>query len=201
MNMSVRILIVEDEPIISDDIESTLLVNDYDIAGKAYSSTQALDMLINRSPDIVLLDISIKGDKDGIDIAAIIREKYHLPFIFLTSFSDKITLERAIPTMPYGYIVKPFKDRDIITSIELAMFRFASENNTTSLDKTSIENKFAINLTKMEFQILMMIWEGKSNQAAAKELFLSVNTVKTHVRNLFEKCNVRNRNELMVMLR
>ncbi|MBK8548179.1 MAG: response regulator transcription factor [Saprospiraceae bacterium] len=199
--MSVRILIVEDEPIISDDIESTLLVNDYDIAGKAYSSTQALDMLINRSPDIVLLDISIKGDKDGIDIAAIIREKYHLPFIFLTSFSDKITLERAIPTMPYGYIVKPFKDRDIITSIELAMFRFASENNTTSLDKTSIENKFAINLTKMEFQILMMIWEGKSNQAAAKELFLSVNTVKTHVRNLFEKCNVRNRNELMVMLR
>ena len=199
--MSIRVLIVEDEPIISDDIESTLLANDYDIAGKAYSSTQALDMLINRSPDIVLLDISIKGDKDGIDIAAIIREKYHLPFIFLTSFSDKITLERAIPTMPYGYIVKPFKDRDIITSIELAMFRFASENNTTSLDKTSIENKFAINLTKMEFQILMMIWEGKSNQAAAKELFLSVNTVKTHVRNLFEKCNVRNRNELMVMLR
>ncbi|MBK8820665.1 MAG: response regulator transcription factor [Saprospiraceae bacterium] len=199
--MSVRVLIVEDEPIISDDIESTLLANDYDIAGKAYSSTQALDMLINRSPDIVLLDISIKGDKDGIDIAAIIREKYHLPFIFLTSFSDKITLERAIPTMPYGYIVKPFKDRDIITSIELAMFRFASENNTTSLDKTSIENRFGIQLTKMEFQVLWMIWEGKSNQAAAKELFLSVNTVKTHVRNLFEKCNVRNRNELMVMLR
>ncbi|MBK8373202.1 MAG: response regulator transcription factor [Saprospiraceae bacterium] len=199
--MSVRILIVEDEPIISDDIESTLLANDYDIAGKAYSSTQALDMLINRSPDLVLLDIAIKGDKDGIDIAAIIREKYHLPFIFLTSFSDKITLERAIPTMPYGYIVKPFKDRDIITSIELAMFRFASENNTTALDKTAVENRFGVQLTKMEFSVLWMIWEGKSNQAAAKELFLSVNTVKTHVRNLFEKCNVRNRNELMVMLR
>lgn len=199
--MSIRVLIVEDEPIISDDIESTLLANDYDIAGKAYSSTQALDMLINRSPDIVLLDISIKGDKDGIDIAAIIREKYHLPFIFLTSFSDKITLERAIPTMPYGYIVKPFKDRDIITSIELAMFRFASENNTTALDKTAVENRFGVQLTKMEFSVLWMIWEGKSNQAAAKELFLSVNTVKTHVRNLFEKCNVRNRNELMVMLR
>ncbi len=199
--MSVRVLIVEDEPIISDDIESTLLANDYDIAGKAYSSTQALDMLINRSPDLVLLDIAIKGDKDGIDIAAIIREKYHLPFIFLTSFSDKITLDRAIPTMPYGYIVKPFKDRDIITSIELAMFRFASENNTTVLDKTTVENRFGVQLTKMEFSVLWMIWEGKSNQAAAKELFLSVNTVKTHVRNLFEKCNVRNRNELMVMLR
>jgi DNA-binding NarL/FixJ family response regulator len=199
--MSIRILIVEDEPIISDDIESTLTANDYDIAGKAYSSTMALDMLINRSPDLVLLDIAIKGDKDGIDVAAIIREKYHIPFIYLTSFSDKITLERAKPTMPYGYIVKPFKDRDIITSIELAMFRFAMENNTSVLDKTTVENKFNIKLTKMEFLILKMIWEGKTNQAAAKELFLSVNTVKTHVRNLFEKCNVRNRNELMVMLR
>lgn len=199
--MSIRILIVEDEPIISDDIESTLTTNDYDIAGKAYSSTIALDMLINRSPDLVLLDIAIKGDKDGIDVAAIIREKYQIPFIYLTSFSDKITLERAKPTMPYGYIVKPFKDRDIITSIELAMFRFAMENNTSVLDKTTVENKFNVKLTKMEFLILKMIWEGKSNQAAAKELFLSVNTVKTHVRNLFEKCNVRNRNELMVMLR
>lgn len=199
--MSIRILIVEDEPIISDDIESTLTTNDYDIAGKAYSSTMALDMLINRSPDLVLLDIAIKGDKDGIDVAAIIREKYHIPFIYLTSFSDKITLERAKPTMPYGYIVKPFKDRDIITSIELAMFRFAMENNTSVLEKTMVENKFNMKLTKMEFLILKMIWEGKSNQAAAKELFLSVNTVKTHVRNLFEKCNVRNRNELMVMLR
>jgi two-component system, response regulator PdtaR len=199
--MSIRILIVEDEPIISDDIESTLTANDYDIAGKAYSSTMALDMLINRSPDLVLLDIAIKGDKDGIDVAAIIREKYHIPFIYLTSFSDKITLERAKPTMPYGYIVKPFKDRDIITSIELAMFRFAMENNTSVLDKMIVENKFNIKLTKMEFLILKMIWEGKTNQAAAKELFLSVNTVKTHVRNLFEKCNVRNRNELMVMLR
>lgn len=199
--MSIRILIIEDEPIISDDIESTLTTNDYDIAGKAYSSTMALDMLINRSPDLVLLDIAIKGDKDGIEVAAIIREKYHIPFIYLTSFSDKITLERAKPTMPYGYIVKPFKDRDIITSIELAMFRFAMENNTSVLDKTVVENKFNMKLTKMEFLILKMIWEGKSNQAAAKELFLSVNTVKTHVRNLFEKCNVRNRNELMVMLR
>lgn len=199
--MSIRILIVEDEPIISDDIESTLTTNDYDIAGKAYSSTMALDMLINRSPDLVLLDIAIKGDKDGIDVAAIIREKYHIPFIYLTSFSDKITLERAKPTMPYGYIIKPFKDRDIITSIELAMFRFAMENNTSVLDKTVVENKFNVKLTKMEFLILKMIWEGKTNQAAAKELFLSVNTVKTHVRNLFEKCNVRNRNELMVMLR
>ena len=199
--MSLRILIVEDEPIISDDIESTLISNHYDVAGKAYSSTHALDMLMNRYPDLVLLDIAIKGDKDGIDIATIIREKYHIPFIFLTSFSDKVTLERVKPTMPYGYIVKPFKDRDIVTSIEMAMYRFAIENNTKALDKVGIETKFELKLTKMEFQILLMIWQGKSNQAISSEIFLSINTIKTHVRNLFEKFNVRTRNELIVLLR
>jgi len=194
-------LIVEDEPLISDDIESTLISNHYDIAGKAYSSTQALDMLMNRFPDLVLLDISIKGDKDGIDIAAIIRENYQLPFIFLTSFSDPLTLDRAKPTMPYGYIVKPFRDRDIVASIEMAMYRYAVENNTAALDKSMIENKFNVKLTKMEFQILLLIWEGKSNKHIGDEIFLSINTIKTHIRNIFEKFGVRSRNELIVLLR
>jgi DNA-binding NarL/FixJ family response regulator len=199
--MSLRILIVEDEPIISDDIESTLLSNDYDVAGKAYSSTQALDMLLSRYPDLVLLDIAIKGDKDGIDIATIIREKYHIPFIFLTSYSDKVTLDRAKPTMPYGYIVKPFKDRDLLTAIEMGMYRFSSENNTVPIIKEVIEQKNNLQLTKMEYNILILIWEGKSNKAISEALFISVNTVKTHVKNTFEKFGVRSRNELMVLLR
>ncbi len=199
--MSLRILIVEDEPIISDDIESTLLANHYDVAGKAYSSTQALDMLLTRYPDLVLLDIAIKGDKDGIDIATIIREKYHIPFIFLTSYSDKLTLDRAKPTMPYGYIVKPFKDRDLLTAIEMGMYRFSSENNTMPIIKENIEQKNNIQLTKMEYSILILIWEGKSNKAISETLFISVNTVKTHIKNIFEKFGARSRNELIVLLR
>jgi DNA-binding NarL/FixJ family response regulator len=199
--MSLRILIVEDEPIISDDIESTLLSNDYDIAGKAYSSTQALDMLLSRYPDLVLLDIAIKGDKDGIDIATIIREKYQIPFIFLTSYSDKLTLDRAKPTMPYGYIVKPFKDRDLLTAIEMGMYRFSSENNIVPIIKENIEQKNNVQLTKMEYSILILIWEGKSNKGISEVLFISVNTVKTHIKNTFEKFGVRSRNELIVLLR
>ena len=196
-----KILIVEDEPIISDDIESTLLSNDYDVACKAYSSTQALDMLLSRYPDLVLLDIAIKGDKDGIDIATIIREKYHIPFIFLTSYSDKVTLDRAKPTMPYGYIVKPFKDRDLLTAIEMGMYRFSSENNIVPIIKENIEQKNNVQLTKMEYSILMLIWEGKSNKAISEAHFISVNTVKTHVKNTFEKFGVRSRNELIVLMR
>lgn len=199
--MSLRILIVEDEPVISEDIESTLVLSHFDIAGKAYSSTQAIDMLINRTPDMVLLDIAIKGDKDGIDIAHIIRDRYKIPFIYLTSFSDKLTLERAKTTLPYGYIVKPFKDRDIISAIEMAMYRFSTENNTGILVREEIDSKFNLKLTKMEFNILIMIWEGKSNQSISNELFLSVNTIKTHIRNIFEKFDVKTRNELIVKIR
>jgi two-component system, response regulator PdtaR len=199
--MSIRILIVEDEPIIAADIESSLLQNDYDIAGIAYASAHALDLLINRYPDLVLLDIALKGDKDGIDIAHIIRDKYRIPFIYLTSFSDKLTLERAKTTLPYGYIVKPFKDRDIISAVEMAMYRFANENNTTILVRQEIDSKFNLKLTKMEFNILIMIWEGKSNQSISNELFLSVNTIKTHIRNIFEKFDVKTRSELIVKLR
>jgi len=199
--MSLRILIVEDEPIISDDIEFTLLSQHYDIAGKAYSSTQALDMLMNRYPDLVLLDISIKGDKDGIDIAGIIREKYHIPFIFLTSYSDKVTLDRAKPTLPYGYVVKPFKDRDLLTTIEMGMYRYSTENNTVPIIKAVIEQKNNLQLTKMEYNILILIWEGKSNKGISEGLFISVNTVKTHIKNIFEKFDVRSRNELIVLLR
>lgn len=83
----------------------------------------------------------------------------------------------------------------------MAMYRFSVENNTTSLNKESLESKFKVKLTKMEFQILQLIWQGKSNQTISAEIFLSINTIKTHVRNLFEKFNTRTRNELMVLLR
>ena len=199
--MSLRILIVEDEPIIAADIESSLMQHDYDIAGIAYSANQALDMLVNRYPDLVLLDIALKGDKDGIHIAEIIREKFQIPFIYLTSFSDRLTLERAKPTMPYGYIVKPFKDKDLLTTIEIGMYRYASDNNTAHLIKETIEQKNNLQLTKMEYNIILKIWEGMSNKSIADELFISVNTVKTHVKNIFEKFNVRSRNELIVILR
>jgi AmiR/NasT family two-component response regulator len=121
--MSVKVLIVEDEPIISADIEFTLGARDYKVVGIAHSSLKALDMLASRQPDMFILDINIKGDKDGIELAEIIREKYHIPPLFLISYSNKATLERVKPTLPCGYIVKPFKERDLLSSVEIALFR------------------------------------------------------------------------------
>jgi two-component system, response regulator PdtaR len=199
--MATRVLIVEDEPIIATDIELTLEEQNYIIAGKAYSGIQALDMLTNRSPDIALLDISLKGEMNGIELAAIIRDSYDIPFLYLTSFSDKFTLEKAMPTLPYGYIVKPFKDNDLLAAIEMALYRFSFEKNSKVFSVQSIEKALHIKLTKMEYEVLMLVWEGNTNKGIANTLFVSVNTVKTHIRNLFEKFDVNSRNELLVRLR
>lgn len=199
--MSVKILIVEDEPIISADIEFTLSAANYQVVGIAHSSIKALDMLATRQPDMVILDINIKGDKDGIELAEIIREKYHIPFLFLTSYSDNATLERVKPTLPYGYIVKPFKERDLLSSVEIALFRHQQENDDKNLNKARLDQKAITPFTDTEFKIIQLLWEGLSNQAIANKLFVSVNTVKTHIKNIYDKMDVNSRNELLVKLR
>lgn len=197
--MSISVLIVEDEPIIASDIEMTLKEDDYSIAGIAHSSTKAIDMLHRTSPDIVLLDIAIQGDKDGIDIAHLINDKYKLPFIYITSFADKETLTRAKSTLPYGYIVKPFKDRDIISTIEMAVYRFAVDHNHHLPPIESLPGLAP--LTPGEFQVLQCVWEGSTNKMAADKLSVSINTVKTHLKSIFAKLEVRSRNEAIAVIR
>ncbi len=197
--MSINVLIVEDEPIIASDIEMTLKNDDYSIAGIAHSSTKAIDLLHRTSPDIVLLDIAIQGDKDGIEIAHLINEKYKLPIIYITSFSDRETLERAKSTLPYGYIVKPFKDRDIISAIEMAVYRFASDNNHQLPPVDKLPS--LASLTPGEYQVLQCIWEGCTNKMVTEKLSVSINTVKTHLKNIFSKLEVGSRSEAIAVIR
>jgi len=197
--MSIRVLIVEDEPVIATDIEMTLSGDDYTVVGIAYSSTRALDLLHRFRPDIVLLDIAIKGDKDGIDIASIINDKYKIPFIYITSFSDRETLERAKATLPYGYIVKPFKDRDIISAIEMAVYRHASLNNLNFPSITELTQKYP--LTPGEYQVMKCVWEGKTNLQVTEMLNVSINTVKTHLKSIFSKMDVGSRSAAIAAIR
>ncbi len=188
-----RILIVEDEVLIALDLEDLLGALDFVVVGVAHDSTTALDMLINRKPDLILLDISIKGDKNGIDIARLIRERYRLPFIFITSHADKSTLDQVKKTLPYGYIVKPFNESDLLSTIELALFRYASEqgNNIPALQE--LNQQIADPLTEKEYACLQDLCEGLTNKQIAAKQFVSVNTIKTHLKNLFQKLDVTNR--------
>lgn len=197
--MSIRVLIVEDEAIIAADIEQTVLKEGYQVVGIAHSSTKAIDMLHRLTPDIILLDIAIKGDKDGIDIAHIIKEQYQKPFIYITSFADKDTLEKAKSTYPSGYIVKPFKDRDIISAIEMSVYKHISlgENEFPSLQDVQKWVPF----TAGEYQVMKGVWEGLSNQHVADQLSVSINTVKTHLKSVFSKLQVTSRSEAIAAVR
>lgn len=119
--MKVRVLIVEDEPIIADDIALTLGDLGFEVADIVNSADGALQAIKDTEPDILLLDIKIKGEKDGIRLAHEINEQFDIPFVFLSSLYDEQTLNRAKNAHPAGYVVKPFKEQDLKVTIELAL--------------------------------------------------------------------------------
>lgn len=198
---NIKILIVEDEVLIAEDIASQLKNINFEVAGVAYDSEKALDMLNTRTPDAVLLDINIKGSMDGIEIGAILNEKYNLPFIYLTSYSDKATIERAKVTMPYGYIVKPFNENDLLTSLEMAVYRHAQVNKSELPELTKI-NKVLVNaMTNKEYEVCNDIMKGMTNKQMAENHFVSVNTIKSHIKNIYSKLGVHNRTSVINRLK
>lgn len=122
-----RILVVEDEIIIARDIRATLERLGYDVLATVPSGEAAVVAAADMQPDLVLMDIMLRGDMDGIEAAEQIRSRHDIPVIFLTSFADDKTLERAKITEPFGYILKPFEERELATNIELALYKHETE--------------------------------------------------------------------------
>ena len=197
----IRVLIVEDEVPIAQDIANILEGIDYVVSGIAYHADKALSELKYNCPDIVLLDINLEGEKDGIDIANIIKSQYELPFIYLTSYGDKNTIERAKPTRPMGYIIKPFDETDLFSALEIALYNFSQMHYPLNFDMEKLNAKLLSKLTAKEFEILCDIYDGKTNQQLANKHFISRNTVKTHIKHLYDKLNVESRVEAITSLR
>lgn len=193
----IRVLIIEDEPLIAEDIAECLRNIDFKVSGIAYSSEKALELLYSRQPDIALLDIQIKGSMSGIDIGQIIHDKYRIPFIYLTSYSDKGTVDEAKKTMPYGYVLKPFSAMELYTSIEVALYRFANENKGELPSMEAINAVLPVGLTGKEYEILRDLCQGYNNKQISEGQFISINTVKTHVRQILTKLDVPNRTSVI----
>jgi CheY-like chemotaxis protein len=121
------ILIVEDEHIVALDIKNRLKKLGYVVAGRAATGQAAIDKAAETCPDLILMDIRLKGEMDGIAAAEQIRDRLGIPVIYLTAYSDEATLQRAKITEPYGYIIKPFEDRDLHTTIAMALYRHKVE--------------------------------------------------------------------------
>lgn len=139
-----NVLVVEDESIVSKDIQHSLKKLGYNVVGAASTGERAFELASQEKPDIILMDIMLKGEMNGIDTAQKVKEELQIPVIYLTAYADESTLEKAKVTEPYGYIIKPFKEVDLHTSIEMALYKFSKEKEVLKardLFYSLIENK------------------------------------------------------------
>ena len=191
--MSLKVVVVEDDAVISMKIEQDLLDAGHVVLDVVHNSERALDAIHNNRPDMVLLDINIEGTRDGVEVASIINQNYDIPFIFITAYSDKRTLDRAKVTNPCGYIVKPYKTSDLHTTLTIGLFNYQSRKEQRSLNLQEINSWALSHLSEREFEILEDIVQGLTNAQIAAKQYISMSTVKWHLQNLYSKLGVKNR--------
>jgi CheY-like chemotaxis protein len=129
------ILVVEDEGIVAQEIESRLQKSGYTVCAVAHDGLSAVALAGEMQPDLVLMDIRLKGDMDGIEAAGRIGSQFNIPVVYLTAHTDPATLERAKIKDPFGYVVKPFETRSLMVSIEIALHRHRSESERIYREK------------------------------------------------------------------
>lgn len=120
---SIGILVVEDEAIVAKDIQQTLKKLGYEVLGICSTGEDAIQKAEQLNPALILMDIMLKGTMSGIEVADFVKQKLNIPVIFLTAYADSSTLSKAKITEPYGYIIKPFKEIDLQTNIEIALYK------------------------------------------------------------------------------
>lgn len=163
-----KILVVEDEAIVAKNIEKKLITAGYQVAGIATSALEAIELAASLKPDLVLMDIKLKGKMDGIDAANAIRNSYRLPIIYLTSYADDETFQRAKLTEPFGYLIKPFELKELNRSVEMALYK--NEMNNRLLENQQ-RYEIAVHAGKMG------VWEFWPND---NKYFSDVNLKALH---------------------
>jgi CheY-like chemotaxis protein len=122
-----RALIVEDETLIAEELTERLERFGFSVIAAVDSAEEGIEIATAQHPDLILMDVRLRGEKDGVQAAAEIRQHMDIPVIYLTAYSDRATVERAKHTNPYGFVLKPFHERELQVTIELAMHRHAME--------------------------------------------------------------------------
>lgn len=149
MNESAKIIVVDDEGIVAKDLQITLQRLGYIVPATAGSGEEAIECCAEHQPDLVLMDILLRGELDGIEAAERIRNSHGIPAIYLTAYADRATLDRAKITEPLGYLTKPYDDRLLRATIEMALFKNRterqlreSEAHKSAILRVAIDGKF-----------------------------------------------------------
>lgn len=151
-----RVLVVEDEKIIARDIEQTLRGLGYDVVGSADTGEEAVRRALSDAPDLVLMDVRLRGEMDGIHAAELIHQTRDVPIVFLTAFADEATLRRARRVAPYGYVLKPFEDRDLHVAVMMALCKHRA---FVELDQRVRERTEELLRTEVRFRQMASIAE------------------------------------------
>ncbi|MFS4455743.1 LytR/AlgR family response regulator transcription factor [Maribacter sp. 2304DJ31-5] len=184
MEQPIKILIVEDNVIIADDMQSMLEEIGYEIVDNVIVYEQAIEVLKTQQVDLVLIDIILASDKTGIDLGKHIRDHYDIPFIFVTSNSDRATVENAKTVKPNGYLVKPFEQQDLYTSIEIALsnFIYGKQNGSQSNGEVNEDVPMSNSVLKDSIfvkkqHLYYRIQFGDIQFIKADNVYLEVNTI------------------------
>lgn len=140
-----EILIVEDSFIVAYHLQTTLEGEGYAVLDKCDSGEAAIELISKVKPDLVLMDIMLAGQLDGIQTASIIKTKFNIPVVYITALTDKDTISRAKVTEPYGYLTKPFEDREIFTVIEMALYKHTIESKLKQSEEKYFSTVNSIN--------------------------------------------------------
>lgn len=160
----VKLLIVEDEMIIASDMKMMLESVGYEVTGIARSAEKAVTLLEETKPDLLLIDINLGKGMEGIELGRLMHEKYHLPFIFCTSYSDSRTVAEAKQVRPNGYLLKPFTKDDLYVAIEIALLNFSNaiEPQSDIILQDSIFVKEGKLYTKVPFEDILYIEQDRN---------------------------------------
>lgn len=197
-----KILVVEDDPLIADDIAESLHEFGHSVCAVAYTGDEAIALAGRMAPDLTILDIQLGKGKDGVEVGAWLRRHAAIPIIYLTAYADERTLKRVMKNHPDQYLIKPFNPQQLKVAVEVAVSNYYSQTNNLHRQQKVIRfaSQLANPLSERETDVLKCLAEGLNNHQIAEQLFISDNTVKTHLKNLFVKCGVQSRSELLSRL-
>lgn len=197
--MNPNIIIVEDNPIISLDLTSYIKKLGYTQVFSCMNEAEAQALLLEIESGFVFLDINLDNKYTGINIAKSLASRTSFPFAYITANTDAQTLEELKGTHPVGFIVKPFKEEEVKAILILGCHQLKHPHEKPDVDESTIAQLFS-ELTKTERKVMLGLYKGDSNQEIADQLFVSTNTIKTHLKSIFVKLDVNSRLKAVQML-
>jgi len=194
-----KIGVVEDEMIIAESICLALRKLNFEVVGPALNCDDAIQMLAEETPDLIILDIELNDARDGIELGDFVNKHYEIPIVILTANSDIRTIERAKNIRPAAFLVKPFKKEDLHSTVEIALSNHQSSK--TKLDFRSVvfveKVKKDFEITDREIEIIALVSKGRKQKEIGVLLEISEATVKRHLSNIFLKLGVNSSIEML----